>query len=202
MNFFRKYGFSGSLYIFYCLVRTKFVFANARLIRFPIDIRGRKNISVGKNFTTGRGCRIEALPAKNTNDTLIEIGDDVQINDYVHITATLSVKIKSNVLIAGKVYISDTGHGSYNELYNDASHPSVAPAQRPLTTNPVVIEENVWLGDSVCVLPGVTIGKGSIIGANAVVTKNIPPQSIAVGIPAKVIKYFDEQLKQWVAVHA
>ena len=64
-----------------------------------------------------------------------------------------------------------------------------------------MIEENVWLGDGVCVLPGVTIGKGSIIGANAVVNKNIPAYCIAAGVPAKVIKKFDEQLKQWVAVH-
>ena len=59
---------------------------------------------------------------------------------------------------------------------------------RPLISKGcVVIEDNVWLGDNVCVLPGVTIGKGSVIGANSVVTHSIPPYSIAVGTPAKIV---------------
>ena len=60
---------------------------------------------------------------------------------------------------------------------------------RPLTSKgAVVIEDNVWLGDNVCVLSGITIGKGAIIGANSVVTHSIPPYSVAAGTPAKVIK--------------
>ena len=61
----------------------------------------------------------------------------------------------------------------------------------------MIIEDNVWLGDNVTVLPGVTIGRGSIIGSNAVVSKSIPPYSIAVGIPARVIKRWDEETKSW-----
>jgi maltose O-acetyltransferase len=53
---------------------------------------------------------------------------------------------------------------------------------------PVIIEENVWLGGRVIVLPGVTIGAGSAVGAGSVVTHNIPPRSLAVGVPARVIK--------------
>ncbi|MBL4677498.1 MAG: hypothetical protein JKY70_15040 [Mucilaginibacter sp.] len=64
-------------------------------------------------------------------------------------------------------------------------------------TKPVIIEDNVWIGETVSVLPGVTIGKGSIIGASAVVTKNIPPYSIAVGNPAKVIKTYNFESNSW-----
>lgn len=200
MSFLSKYGFTGSVYLFFCAVRTKLTFSNARLIRFPIDIRGKKYIQVGKEFTTGRGCRLEALPADGMADKVLLIGSNVQMNDYVHITATVSVQIGNHVLIASKVYISDVAHGHYGSQAGPLNYPGTSPASRPLTSDPVCIEDNVWLGDGVCILPGVTIGKGSIIGANAVVTKNIPPASIAIGIPARVIKKFDEEKKEWIAV--
>ena len=198
MGLLKKYGFMGSVYLLICTIRTKFIFSNARLIRFPIDIRGKHYITAGKNFTTGRGCRLEAIPvSESTAEKILVIGNNVQINDYVHIAATVSVTIGNHVLMASKVYISDVGHGDYGSQSGETNYPGTAPALRPLTSRPVIIEDNVWLGDGVCVLPGVTIGKGSIIGANAVVTKNIPPGSIAVGIPAKIIKQFDEEKKQW-----
>ncbi|MEP7318539.1 MAG: DapH/DapD/GlmU-related protein, partial [Panacibacter sp.] len=158
-------------------------------------------IEVGKNFTTGRACRLEALPVDGSGSKkILIIGSNVQINDGVHITATVSVCIGNYVLMASKVYISDVAHGNYDIDAGAMNYPNVPPAARPLNSQPVVIEDNVWLGDGVCVLPGITIGKGSIIGANAVVTKNIPAGSIAVGIPAKIIKRFDEEKKQWLAV--
>ncbi|OHB58918.1 MAG: hypothetical protein A2Y12_17715 [Planctomycetes bacterium GWF2_42_9] len=61
----------------------------------------------------------------------------------------------------------------------------------------VQIEDEVWLGEGVCVMPNVTIGKHSVIGSNAVVTKNIPPYSVAVGIPAKVIRQYNHETKGW-----
>jgi lipopolysaccharide O-acetyltransferase len=64
----------------------------------------------------------------------------------------------------------------------------------------VIIGEGVWLGQRVCVLPGVTIGAHSIIGAGGIVTRDIPPYSIAVGIPAKVIKIWNFERKCWEAV--
>lgn len=64
----------------------------------------------------------------------------------------------------------------------------------------VVIGDNVWLGESVTVLPGVNIGYGSIISAHSVVTKDIPPCTIAVGVPAKVIKNYNQTSKTWDAV--
>lgn len=63
------------------------------------------------------------------------------------------------------------------------------PFQRLLETKgPVIIEDYTWIGEMVCIMPGVTIGKGSIIGANVVVTKNIPPYCVAVGTPAHIVK--------------
>jgi acetyltransferase-like isoleucine patch superfamily enzyme len=126
---------------------------------------------------------------------LLRLGKNVQMNDYVHITAGENVTIGNNVLIASKVYISDTTHGEYSA--NEHSLPFDAPVARSLSFKPVVIEDNVWLGEGVCVLPGVTIGFGTIVGANAVVTKSIPAMSIAVGAPAKVIKKFNQASGIW-----
>ena len=92
--------------------------------------------------------------------------------------------IGDNVLTGTKVTITDNSHGIFSE--HDLFFP---PELRTLQSDgPVIIEDNVWIGDKVTILPNVIIGRNSIIGANSVVTKNVPPNSVAVGIPAKVIK--------------
>jgi lipopolysaccharide O-acetyltransferase len=123
----------------------------------------------------------------------------VQVNDYVHIGAINSVKIGNNVLIASKVFISDHNHGFYG-LNDRHDSPLSVPKDRELSFSSVVIEDNVWLGEFVAVLPGVTIGKGSIIGSMSVVSKNIPEFSIAVGSPAKVIKKYNFETSKWQSV--
>ena len=184
------------------LIKTKIFFPKARLIRFPFDIRGKKYIKYGKNFTTGVGCRIEAYNFNNRisdrkNPQLI-IGNNVQINDYVHLSCAESVIIEDNVLIASKVYVSDLNHGNYSSLKNpEHSCPDEIVKERKIFTKPVKICQNTWLGENVAVLSGVTIGKNSIIGANSVVSKNIPENCIAVGNPAKVIKKYNFETRRW-----
>lgn len=175
-------------------IRTKFVFPKARIIRFPFDVRGKKYISVSEGFTTGVGCRLEAYPVGE--EKVLHIGKNVQINDYVHITAMSNVVIGNNVLLASKIYISDCTHGSYSGDEKDSS-PSVCPIERPLSTKSVYISDDVWLGEFVTVLPGVTIGKGTIVGANSVVTKDLPDYVIAVGTPAKPIKKYNFDSQRW-----
>ncbi len=189
-----KYTILGFIKMFSFFLRTKFVFKRARIIRFPIDIRGKKYIVVNKGFTTGVGCRIEAYP-ENNEQTLF-FGENFQMNDYVHITAMESVKIGKNVLLASKIYISDCSHGTYVGDENDSS-PTSIPKERKMYSKPVVIEDNVWLGEFVSVLPGVTIGKGTIVGANSVVSRNLPPNVIAVGTPAKPIKKYNFETQNW-----
>jgi acetyltransferase-like isoleucine patch superfamily enzyme len=194
MNLLKRYNFLQIFKLFINAIRTKFIFSNARIIRFPIDVRGKKFISVANGFTTGVGCRLEAYP--EDNNVVLRIGKNVQINDYVHITAMRHITIGDNVLMASKIYISDCSHGSYLGNEND-SNPDINPIERPLFAKAVMIEDNVWLGEFVSVLPGVTIGKGSIIGANSVVSKSIPSYVIAVGSPAKPIKKFNFQSQRW-----
>jgi acetyltransferase-like isoleucine patch superfamily enzyme len=180
--------------MFFSWLYTKIYFPHAKIIRLPFDIRNKKFIQIGKQFTTGFGCRIEAYPKKN--EKVLFIGENVQLNDYVHITAIEKVIIGNNVLMASKIYISDCSHGSYLGNEND-SNPNTIPSERPLYSKPVIIEDNVWLGEFVSVLPGVTIGKGTIVGANSVVTKNLPSNVIAVGSPAKPIKKFNFETNKW-----
>jgi lipopolysaccharide O-acetyltransferase len=140
------------------------------------------------------GLRLDAFPiGKNI---CIKIGNNVEINDYVHIGAIQSVTIGDNVLIASKVFISDHNHGHYG-TNNRHDSPDSIPKERELSYAPVVIANNVWIGESVSIMPGVTIGKGSIIGAMSVVTRAIPPYCIAVGSPAKEIKKYNFDTSNW-----
>lgn len=191
----RRYGVIGSIYILICLIYTKLFFKQAKIIRLPIDIRYKKGIKFGKNFSTGRNCRIESILGKKES---IIIGNNVQINDNVHITGIQKVRINDNVLIASRVYISDCSHGKYSGIESSSSEEIAT--ERKLEFKPVLIGENVWLGEGVCILPGVEIGRNSIIGANSVVTKNISEDCIAVGIPAKVIKKYNRETCEWVSV--
>ena len=196
-NYLSIYGFRGFIKLIKDVLITKLFFHGCRLVRSPYYIKRKNRIKFGKGFTSGVGMRIDVPYAKSANQTIIEIGENVQVNDYVHITAVNSVKIGNNVLIASKVFITDHNHGGYNEEHTPQSHPDESPADRPITFKGVTIEDNVWIGEFVSVLPGVTIGKGAIIGSMSVVSKNIPPDTIAVGSPARAIKKFNRQSGIW-----
>lgn len=188
------YGFINLIILFFRQLYYRIKIPNSRFIRGKIDLRGFKSMKFGNGFTCGIGCRFETR--KKNSDLSLSIGENVQFNDYIHITAYEKVEIGDNVLMASKIYISDCSHGSYkgNEL---DSNPSVPPNDRKLFTKPVIIGNNVWIGEFVSILPGVTIGDGSIIGSNSVVSKNIPSNVIAVGTPAKPIKKFNFQTAMW-----
>ncbi len=190
-----QYGWFGLIQLFINFLYTKLFYSKSRIIRLPFDVRGKRFIDFGKSLTTGKGCRLEAYPTNN-KDRVLLIGNNVELNDYVHITAMIGVFIGNNVLMASKIYISDCTHGFYNETSKDSS-PEQIPNAREYNMAPVHIEDNVWIGESVSILPGVTIGKGTIIGANSVVTKNIPDNCIAVGVPAKVVKKYNFEKKIW-----
>jgi acetyltransferase-like isoleucine patch superfamily enzyme len=192
----RKYSFYNKIHVAACTILTRIFYPGARLIRFPLDMRNAKNIRLGKGFTCGHGCRIEACNYKLSKDNLsLSIGDNVELNDFVHISAFSRIDIGDDVLIASKVYISDLNHGNVGD--GEAYDIGIPHRLQQIHASPIAIEENVWIGESVCILGGVKIGKGSIIGAMSVVTKSIPPHSIAVGNPAKVIKQYNSDSKSW-----
>lgn len=153
-------------------------------IQSPSFLLGLKYMSVGKNFSSLPGLRVECIDTyegKHFSPKLI-IGDGVSFNYYCHVGCINRIEIGNHVMIGSYVLITDHSHGALERT-------NVPVAKRQLLTKgPVIIEDNVWIGEHACIMPGVTIGEGSIIGANAVVTHNVPPYSVAVGVPAKVVK--------------
>ena len=112
------------------------------------------------------------------------IGDSVSIGAFNHITCTNRIVIGDGVLTGKFVTVTDNSHGNtdYDSLH-------IKPNDRDVVSKgPVVIGNNVWIGDKATILPGVTIGDGAIIAANAVVTKDVPAYSVAAGNPARIIK--------------
>lgn len=102
------------------------------------------------------------------------------------------VTIGSNVIFAQNVVMSGLNHG-----YEDVTCPIHL---QKVTTAPITVEDDCWIGANVVITAGVTIGKHAVVAAGAVVTKNIPPFSVAVGNPARIIKQYDFTKKEWVRV--
>lgn len=151
-----------------------------------LTLVGGKYISIGENVYIAKNCILTAWDKYLGRDFTpkIEIGSNVSLGEYNHITAINEVKIGNGVLTGRWVTVTDNAHGDI-----DMNSLKLKPSDRPLVTKgPVVIGDRVWIGDKVTILPGVTVGEGSVIGANAVVTKDIPPYCIAGGNPAKIIK--------------
>lgn len=159
-------------------------------IRFPLQIDGASNISIGKRVYVGYKAWLAALPLTGEDKCLLEIGDDCTIGNFNHIYCTKSVILENGVLTADKVYISDNLHG-YKDIH------SYIKDQPILQNGEVVIGEGSWLGENVCIL-GAKIGKHCVIGANSVVTKNIPDYCVAVGAPARIIKRFNIESNEWI----
>lgn len=95
-----------------------------------------------------------------------------------------------------KIYISDINHGNYSRT-DEYSSPNIPPDSIPLYTTPVSIGNNVWIGENVCILPGVKIGNGCIIGANSVVNRDVHDNCMVVGPSAKFLKRYNSNFSKW-----
>lgn len=167
-------------------------FGSGSTIAFPARFFGNYSICIGREVTIWHNSRIEARRAQ-VGVTRILIGDRTIIHPYAHIGAVDRVSIGDDCLFASGVYITDHDH-NMNDPDNVAARNG-----RDWVSAPVVIGDKVWIGEKACVLKGVTIGRCSIIGAGSVVTRSVPPYSIAAGVPARVIRRFDHASKKWVA---
>lgn len=147
---------------------------------------GLKHISIGERCIFGKNIQLTAWDeyyGQRFSPEII-IGQGCNFGDENHITACNRIVIGNNVLTGPNVFVSDNSHG--RTLYDDMLLP---PVERTLHLRGCVeIGDNVWIGRNACIMPGVKIGKNSIIGANSVVTRDIPAFSVAVGVPAKVIR--------------
>jgi acetyltransferase-like isoleucine patch superfamily enzyme len=139
-----------------------------------VSVIGTGNVKIGEKS------RIGDLAEFITHEQgLVRIGQEVRINRGATICAYKEVSIGDFTLIGEFVSIRDANHGI------------VAGEQirsQPHDAKPICIGADVWIGRGACILPGVTIGDGAVIGANSIVTKDVPPNTIAAGIPAKIIR--------------
>lgn len=152
-----------------------------------------ERIFIGENVSIGPNTFFGAIAKYMDNkyyDNKIIIGKNTIIGKNNSFAALKGIIIGNNVLFAGHVHITDHSHG-----YEDITMP-IAP-QKLISKGPVIIEDDCWLGFSCEILSGVHIGKHSIVAARAVVTKDVPPYSIVAGNPARIVKQYNFETKQW-----
>lgn len=164
--------------------------ATARLYLLPATHVGERVRTVGRpriiNFgvmTIGDDTTLVSVPLRSELDcrygATLTVGSDCVLNYGLSIGATERITIGNRVEIGPLVMIIDS---QFHDLYDRNKRPP---------SKPVTIEDDVWLGSRVSVMPGVTIGRGSVVGVNAVVTRDVPPWTIVAGIPAKKIGEID-----------
>ena len=126
-----------------------------------------------------------------------QIGEGSTVSNQLTVVAPQNVKIGKSVYIMNGVLLMASGGIIIEDYALIAAHAKIIsndhdPYYRPIITcQPVIIKEGAWIGAGAAIMKGVTIGKYAIVGANSVVTKDVPDYAIVVGVPAKVIKYLD-----------
>lgn len=157
----------------------------------PIRLVKPKYITVGKHVTILPLARMECV--RRWNDAPLKgeiiIGDGTSIEQSCHIIAADRLEIGKDVTISAFVYIADCGH-SINDMTGDV-------IAKPLDIKKTKIGDGAFIGIGARIMPGVTIGEHAIVGANAVVTKDVPPYHMVGGIPAKTLKTYDIEKKEW-----
>lgn len=151
----------------------------------------RKCLRIGRNVSVGNGARLEGVFSYETEnfEPKILIKDRVVIQQNIHLTCASLIIIEEDVAIGANVTITDIHHG-YEEI-------DVPIEKQRIKVNPVRIKSGSKIYNNVVILPGVTIGRNVTIGANSVVTKSIPDYSVAVGSPARIVKYYNKQTEKW-----
>ena len=154
-------------------------------------------ISIGNNTWIGRNSVIQVIGSYPDSEaggqqfhSSLWIGDDVHCTESLRVLCAGNMAIGNHVLIAPNVFICDNNHG-LDPTKEDGYR------RQNLTVEDVKICDGVWIGQGAYIMPGVTIGEHSIIGANSVVTHDIPAYSIAAGSPARVFKRWNFKSNRW-----
>lgn len=168
-------------------------------VKMPSMLLHPERLHVGYASTIHPYCRIEIItdnphlggPALPASDPRITVGDRVVVNSFTHLGAMSSIVLGNDVGIASGVCIED-----HHYLYEGASDEQPLKKQ-PFRVADVVIEDGVMIGEHATVLPGVRIGRNSWVGANAVVTRDVPPFSVVAGVPARVVRRLNPATGAW-----
>ena len=181
---FWRYKLLGSA--FTALNRNKFKYMGRDVfLSSDLILRGPEFIDIGENSSVGPRCTLTVWDVgTKISSVSLSIGRNTSIGEGAHITAANRITIGNDVLFGKYVTVSDNNHGA-----TTLAAIEVPPSRRALVgKGPVVIEDNVWIGDKATILSGVTIGKGAIVAANSVVLEDVPTATVVAGIPAKSVK--------------
>jgi len=160
----------------------------------PFRFAGISEVEVGERVNINRDCWITAIGESNADGSpKLIIGSGCGIGMGATIAAARRIVLGERVLMARNVYISDHGH-EYRDIETPIADQGITEPR------PVCIGDGTWLGQNACVLPGLTIGRHCIVGANAVVTRNVPDFCVVAGAPATAIRRYDAAACAWVKV--
>lgn len=165
-------------------------FLHKRGIGSVIRNKTRMDVLPFNQFILGNNSTIEDFCTINNGVGDVLIGNETLIG--MGNTIIGPVTIGNHVIFAQNIVVSALNH-EYRNI-------NIPIHEQKILTNPVVIEDECWIAANVVILAGVTIGKHSVVAAGAVVTKSIPPYSVAVGNPARVIKTYDFNKEEWVRI--
>ena len=165
-------------------------FGSGSTIKYPSKIWNKMYIEIGKNSFIAENSFL-AISQVGEIKPIFKIGDGVCIGSYFFAACIVKIIIENNVLISDRVFISDHIHD-----YSDISLPIIK--QKLVPKGSILIKNGSFIGVNVVIMPGVTVGKNAVVGASSVVTKDIPDYSVAIGNPAKVIRYYDKSQKCWI----
>lgn len=183
----------GIRYTYHWLI-SDFYHLGARVtFKWGVTIENASHISLGDKVFLEKNVVLKYLEEFNDSGYKIpnlQIDDDVTVGTGTIIAAARSIHIKKNILIGPYCFIGDHDHE-----YKDVTTPINKQGYKDVKK--IVIEEGSWIGTNSTICAGVTIGKNSVIGANSVVKSNVPPYSVAVGTPARVIKQYNFYKSRW-----
>lgn len=157
-------------------------FGRHSVLQPPVRLDGEWRIAIGSGVYVGAGSWLQVIDGHG-DAVALELGDGTSIQGGCVLSAALGVRLGRQVLLARHVYVSDHAHA-----FGDTSRAVLA--QGIDRVEPVEICDGAWLGENVVVCPGVRIGRGAVVGANSVVTSDVPDFSVAVGAPARVVRTF------------
>lgn len=166
------------------------------VLEYPLEVSNPRRIQVGSGTRISWGCKLLARTECRDRKMYPEIliGDDCYLGNYVHLAATQRIAIGRGVLLADGIHLSDTLHDYTNGgcpiMQNERTH-----------SGELHIGDDSWIGENVTIAGDIRIGRHCVVGANAVVDRNLPDFSVAVGMPARVIKRYNFSSEQWEATN-
>jgi acetyltransferase-like isoleucine patch superfamily enzyme len=169
-------------------------FGTGSTIHLPFRVAGAEHIFIGDGVNFSPGSWLSVVDEHNgrRHEPKLVVNDGARFGPDLVIACVGSIEIGPRALIASRVFIGDT--------YHDYRDPEVPIRDQPMAEpQPVKIGGGAFLGIGCAVLPGVSIGERAYVGAGAVVTADVPPNSVAVGNPARVVRHWDARQGRWVA---